>query len=388
MKKSSSRIVILVCGLFIVTFAMVIITYNVTMIRHIESKAQKNLTSTMEQLKDIDSLEDWSDSEVPPDVADLILVDSNYKTYSYYTGFYGRYTRLLSFIKKNGIKEDTFTKEKLNNGSIYYVIKTPNNLSEEGGRGSWLAIYNATSEIEMLTVINIYVILIGLICGIIAAFLALRLAFGIRKMQDQQKKFFENASHELKTPLMSIQGYAEGIYQGVLTDQKQAAAVIMSESDKMSYLVEQILSLSRLESGETEMKPEAINVSDIVNDSLVSLETVITNRGLIVETDSASCRIVADTSQFKTVVINLISNAVKYADTKIAIRNDKKSLSVWNDGGNLTSEDMDHIFDRFYIGKKGQTGIGLALVQEIVTRQNWHITVKNKDDGVMFLIVF
>ena len=138
-----------------------------------------------------------------------------------------------------------------------------------------------------------------------------------------------------------------------------AASVIMSESDKMSALVEEILSLSRLESGETEMNPESISISEIVNDCLVALETVVIKRGLVIETHLEDDKVLADPAQAETAVSNIISNAVKYAMHRIVIRNDDKSLSVWNDGGNLSRENLEHIFDRFYIGEKGQTGIGM-----------------------------
>jgi len=187
---------------------------------------------------------------------------------------------------------------------------------------------------------------------------------------------------------MSIQGYAEGIYQEVVPDQKHAASVIMSESDKMSALVEEILSLSRLESGETEMNPESISISEIVNDCLVALETVVIKRGLVIETHLEDDKVLADPAQAETAVSNIISNAVKYAMHRIVIRNDDKSLSVWNDGGNLSRENLEHIFDRFYIGEKGQTGIGMALAKEIIVRHHWQISVKNKDDGIIFTITY
>ena len=96
----------------------------------------------------------------------------------------------------------------------------------------------------------------------------------------------------------------------------------------------------------------------------------------------------ADASSFETAVMNLLSNAVKYAGSKIVVSCDEHSLSVWNDGGELSENDTKNIFDRFYIGKNGSTGIGLALTKEIVSRHGWKIGVENRSGGPLFTIRF
>ena len=385
MNNTTKKLVVLVCGMFVITLAAVLLIYNVSTTNNIRKKSTAAINYVAKQLRTIDTWEDWDADDEPQQVADFIIVDRNYKVSDYYAA---GYSRLLKWVKTNKPKNDAIVEVSLTNGNTYYIMQVKNNTGIGDKKGYCLIIYNTTSETGLLAEINRFVLIIVLLCGLVTAFLAIKLGVRIKETQDQQKKFFENVSHELKTPLMSIQGYAEGIYQEVVPDQKHAASVIMSESDKMSALVEEILSLSRLESGETEMNPESISISEIVNDCLVALETVVIKRGLVIETHLEDDKVLADPAQAETAVSNIISNAVKYAMHRIVIRNDDKSLSVWNDGGNLSRENLEHIFDRFYIGEKGQTGIGLALAKEIIVRHHWQISVKNKDDGIIFTITY
>jgi signal transduction histidine kinase len=365
--------------------AAVLLIYNVSTTNNIRKKSTESINYVAGQLRTIDTWEDWDDDDEPQQVADVLILDRNYKAEDYYAA---GYSRLLSWVKTNKPQNDEIVNVSLTNGNTYYIMKIKNSTKIGDAKGYCLIVYNTTSETSLLAEINRFVLIIVLLCGGVTAFLAIRLGIRIKETQEQQEKFFENVSHELKTPLMSIQGYAEGIYQDIVPDQKHAASVIMSESDKMSALVEEILSLSRLESGETQMKPESISISEIVNDCLVALETVVIKRGLTVETHLEDDKVMADPTQAETAVTNIISNAVKYAMHRIVIQNDDKSLSVWNDGGNLSKENLEHIFDRFYIGEKGQTGIGMALAREIIVRHHWQISVKNKDDGIMFTITY
>ena len=185
-----------------------------------------------------------------------------------------------------------------------------------------------------------------------------------------------------------VTGYAEGIYDGIITDQKHAVCVIMNETDKMTALVDVILCLSRIESGETELCIEDISVEAVMNNCLVSLESVVIKKGIEVKTDIAGGTVQADAAQMETAVMNLLANAVKYADQRIAICYDKKRLIIWNDGSGITDEDAPHVFERFYIGKNGNTGIGLALTKEIIERHGWRICADTADGGTRFIVRF
>lgn len=274
-------------------------------------------------------------------------------------------------------------------GRSYYVTEVQDRFYSDHSEYVWIIYVDVTAQQYMVDRIDRMEVLIMAVCAAIAAFFGFRLGSGFEKEQDRQKKFFENASHELKTPLMSIQGYAEGISSGVIKDAKEASRIIMNETDKMESLVEEILSLSRIESSAVRFAPEWTGIADEVNDCLVEMEYVIRDRKLSVELHlDEAAKVQADPALFERAVNNLLSNAVKYARSKIVISCDRKSLIVQNDGARLTGDQLAHIFDRFYIGPSGSTGIGLALTQEIVRRHGWKIRAQSDESGVRFTVTF
>ena len=184
----------------------------------------------------------------------------------------------------------------------------------------------------------------------------------------------------------------QGSFSGLCPVKQQVsslAPIVMSETDKMASLVDEILCLSRIESGQVQLKIESVCVADSVNNCLITLESVILKKGLRIETDMAGSCLPADAAQLDTAVINLLSNAVKYASHRIVILFDGRKLSIWNDGSSIDKEEAARIFDRFYIGKTGNTGIGLALTKEIIERHGWRIRVENGSaGGTQFVVDF
>lgn len=273
-------------------------------------------------------------------------------------------------------------------GRTFYVAETEDRFYSTDGTYRWLLYVDVTDQQHLINYVNRIEIIIMAICSALAAYLGIRLGISIEREQDRQKKVFENASHELKTPLMSIQGYAEGIASGVISDTKEASRIIMSETDKMESLVEEILSLSRLESNSVRFSPEMVSIAGMVNDCLVSMEYVIEKRGLSVRLNLDEAKVEADPALFERALTNLISNAVKYAKSEIELSCSRTHLIVRNDGCRLSKDEIAHIFDRFYIGPNGSTGIGLALTQEIVRQHGWRIHAGNYEKGVQFIITF
>ena len=270
----------------------------------------------------------------------------------------------------------------------YYVLKIQDHYLSDDGKYKWILYVDITSQRHLVHLVEQAELLVMIICAVISVFLGVRMGISLELEQEKQKQFFENASHELKTPLMSIQGYAEGIGNGVIDDPKKASRVILSETDKMRDLVEEILALSRLESSQTKLHMESVILPDVINDCLMALEYEIRKRALDVSMNLEQIKVQADPDQLGRVVMNLISNAVKYAESRIYISCEKNYLRIVNDGDVLDEEEKRHIFDRFYIGKRGGTGIGLALVDEIVAQHGWRIRVDNTAQGVAFTITF
>lgn len=312
------------------------------------------------------------------------LVDQNYRTEFYISA---REKLLAEWCKNNPIPNDMVIEAEVGKRD-YYILTMKDRFFGDFDKYRWILYVDVTPQKNLIAMVESIELFIMLICAAVAAMAGFKLGTSLEREQEKQKQFFENASHELKTPLMSIQGYAEGIQTGVIPDAGKAAGYIISEADKMRNLVEEILSLSRLESKGMKLHPDIVKVSDLVNDCLMSLEFSIRKRGLNVSMNLDETRIPADPDQFERVVINLISNAVKYARSKITIICTKTELKVVNDGEALTEEELEHVFDRFYIGTRGSTGIGLALAREIVEKHGWKITARNETDGIAFIVSY
>ena len=211
--------------------------------------------------------------------------------------------------------------------------------------------------------------------------------------EENQKQFFQNASHELRTPLMSIQGYTEGIQLGVFTPD-EATGVILEESKKMTELVNDILYLSRL----NEEQESQLNLSAVDIDLL--LINCLDRIGIIAEKASKEVRgsfqsvtnlsMKTDSDKLERGIINILTNAIRYATSEVLLKahvhHDELIITITNDGPLIDEKDLPHIFDRFYKGKGGNTGIGLAITQDIVTSLEGHVKAQNLEAGVQFII--
>jgi signal transduction histidine kinase len=391
MKRTTLKLITVLFLTLLLSFTALLLVFRHVMSNHIETNASQAIEYVKEELSDPelyyddDALFEWEQThEMPSTVASCLLVGKTYKTQSYELA---RRRELAKWCSRHGAPDGTTQSVSLG-GRAYFVSQIPNTTEEGNGEGIWIIYVDVTGENALIRRMDLDMILVMVLCAALACVCGIRIGVSIERGQERQKKFFENASHELKTPLMSIQGYAEGICSGVIQDEKHAAAVIMSESDKMTALVEEILCLSRFESGETRLHRESVSVPGLVNNCLVSLESVIVKKGLSVETHLEEAEVQADVGNLETAFTNLLSNAVKYGRSRIVIACDSRSLSVWNDGEKLSKEDAAHIFERFYIGKNGSTGIGLALTKEIIERHGWQLQLRNREDGPEFVIKF
>ncbi|MBC2575153.1 sensor histidine kinase [Peptostreptococcus canis] len=211
----------------------------------------------------------------------------------------------------------------------------------------------------------------------------------ISKSEQIQKQFFQNASHELRTPLMSIQGYAEGLKYDVIKDKQNAYDIIISESDKMTKLVDEILFLSKFESEAP--KKERIKVSEILYDCASSMDSIAKERNIEFAFDiDGDFTIIGDEDMIQRAFSNIISNAIRYAKSKIDIEckseGEKLYLSIKDDGCGILEEDLPHIFERFYKGKGGKFGIGLSMAKEIIGKHSGVIYVDSKFGSTIFTI--
>ncbi|EQC68838.1 sensor histidine kinase [Streptococcus sp. HSISB1] len=211
--------------------------------------------------------------------------------------------------------------------------------------------------------------------------------------QRSQQLFFQNSSHELRTPLMSIQGYAEAIQEGVAADDKEAAAVILDESRKMAELVDDILTLSKMESTQQTLKLESFNLIDLLYDVSWHLKAKADARGISFKHDFEEdyLDIEADEKLIERAITNILSNAVRYAKKEITISSrrltNQVEICLSNDGNPISVKDQAHLFERFYKGEGGHFGIGLAITKEIIDRHHGKIQVESTKDRTTFVIM-
>lgn len=216
--------------------------------------------------------------------------------------------------------------------------------------------------------------------------------FGYKlKGAEQQQTFFQNASHELKTPLMAIQGYAEGIQAGVM-DTGSAAEVILEESDRMTELVEELLDISKIDMGRQQLALSEMDIRELLYDSIRAVESAAAARGITIAPDFSEEPIMVkcDDTQMRRAVTNILTNGLRYArsELRLTCRADRRQVTIriQDDGDGIAEADLPHIFDRFYMGRSGKSGIGLALTREIIHLHKGTIRARNGDTGAVFEI--
>ena len=211
----------------------------------------------------------------------------------------------------------------------------------------------------------------------------------LAESENIQKRFFQNASHELKTPLMSIQGYAEGIKYHVIP-KEEATDVILKESAKMADLINEILFLSKMEACEPEF--EDVDISSIIAEAADNFRLMAKekNVNIICETKTASI-VSADVKLIERLISNLLSNGIRYAKSEIKLScetTDKETIiKVSDDGDGIDKEDIPHIFERFYKGKGGKFGIGLSMASDIAKLHKGRLEVVSGENGTIFTLI-
>ncbi|HAO60982.1 MAG TPA: hypothetical protein DCQ90_03345 [Erysipelotrichaceae bacterium] len=215
----------------------------------------------------------------------------------------------------------------------------------------------------------------------------------LKQGEEAQKDFLQNASHELRTPLMSIQGYAEGISNGIFKDAEKTAEIIAEESKRLTVLVDELLTLSRIEAGNYVGQFDTLNVSDEIKDYVQRATGYATmqKKTIHLTVPDEPLLILADESLLFKAVYNVLTNAIKYASSNVdvTVMQDQKTvvLRIEDDGQGISEKDLPHIFKRFYKGKNGNFGLGLAIAKTSVEFMGGKISARNTK-GALFEISF
>ena len=395
MKNIKLRIVYLILGSALLLFALFMLAVNLIIPAHFVREAKKALLNEAEYQNrtvpytydEPDYDEDWEEGYFfTPSIVFLELEDG-YRPNTWNRDAYLLEKKLLEYCAGRDITLDQCYTFKTDRHHLIFM-----SAQENYGDGEEPYSYIMYIDIGPITryIVTLNWVFFAVLLAISSVMCLLGFRFGrdIEKEAERQQTFFQNASHELKTPLMAIQGYAEGIQAGVM-DAGGAAEVILEESDRMTELVEELLDISKIDMGRQQLALSEMDVRELLYDSIRAVEPIAAGGIAIVpdfpeEPVMVSC----DDTRLRRAVTNILSNGVRYARSQLRLtcRADKRhvTIRIQDDGDGIAEEDLPRIFDRFYMGKSGKSGIGLALTKEIVHLHKGTIRARNGDTGAVF----
>ncbi len=227
-----------------------------------------------------------------------------------------------------------------------------------------------------------------------------RLKEDIEQKEKLEKMRNEFLGNELKTPIALIQGYAEGLKEGVNDDPKDRefyCDVIMDEAAKMNQMVRNLLTLNQLEFGDEDIVFERFDLTELIRGILQSMEILAEQEGIrVIFRQEQRVYVWADEFKVEQVVRNYVSNAFHHVDkekvveVRIRTEENKARVTVFNTGAPIAEEDVGHIWEKFYKADKAHTreyggnGIGLSIVKAIMESFHQKYGVNNYDNGVEF----
>ena len=216
-----------------------------------------------------------------------------------------------------------------------------------------------------------------------------QMAASLARAQGTQRQFLMSVSHDLRTPLTSIRGFAEALYDGATTDVHYASGIIVSEAGRLERLVTDLLELAKLEAGAFSLQCRALDLSEVVSDTAQAFAPAASALGLAVQISTAppsSVTCDADRDRLGQVVANLIENALKFGASEVVVSTGESAGRPWvaveDDGPGIPEQDLPRVFERLYQsrsseGRKLGSGLGLAIVDELVVAMGGQVAVQS-----------
>ena len=398
MKNIKLRIVYLILGSALLLSALFVLAVNVIIPSHFVNEAKKALLNEAEYQNraipytydEPDYDENWEEGYFfTPSIVFLELEDG-YRHNTWNRDTYRLEKKLLEYCAGRDITLGQCYTFKTDRHHLIFM-----SVQEE--QDDWEKPYAYIMYIDIGPITRYIVTLnwafFGVLLAISSVMCLLGFRFGrdIEKEAERQQTFFQNASHELKTPLMAIQGYAEGIQAGVM-DTDSAAEVILAESDRMTELVEELLDISKIDMGRQPLTLSETDIRELLYDGIRAVEPAAAASGITIAPDfpEEPIMVKCDDTQMRRAVTNILTNGVRYARSELRLTcrayRRQVTIQIQDDGDGIAEEDLPHIFDRFYMGRSGKTGIGLALTKEIIHLHKGTIRAYNGDAGAVFEI--
>ena len=400
MKNIKLRIVYLILGAALLLFALFMLAVNLIIPAHFVREAKKALISeaqyqnrTIPYTDDESFFDDeWNDTEehfLTPSIVFLELDNANQSS-GWNRDAYRLEKKLLEYCKGRDLSLNQCYTFKTDRHHLIFM-----SVQEE--QDDWEKPYAYIMYIDIgpitryIVTLNWAFFAVLLAISSVMCLLGFRFGRDIEKEAERQQTFFQNASHELKTPLMAIQGYAEGIQAGVM-DTGSAAEVILTESDRMTELVEELLDISKIDMGRQPLTLSETDIRELLYDSIRAVEPAAAASGITIAPDfpEEPVMVKCDDTQMRRAVTNILTNGLRYAHSQLCLTcwPDKRNviIRIQDDGDGIAEGDLPHIFERFYMGKSGKSGIGLALTREIIHLHKGTIHAYNGDTGAVFEI--
>lgn len=322
----------------------------------------------------------------------------------------GNLVRINSYIDMSRETYEEAAKTVISTNKEYGTIKLDNRIwmyhvRESGGIGihnnppimfdnnsNYIVFLDITDSIDnlrnlLLTFIVVGALMLGVIY-LISLYFAKRAIKGIEEAWNKQKQFVADASHEFKTPIAVINANADALLLGEKGKKKKWIEYIKAETNRMNRLVTDLLYLATTENIDIEFENVTFNISEIVNNIILSMETVIYEKELVLNQNiEEDLFFKGDASKIEQIMIILIDNAIKYTDKlgkiKIDLKRNNKTIefSVENTGTGIEKENLSKVFDRFYrkdaarTGTDNSYGLGLSIAKVAIERMGGKINV-------------
>lgn len=223
----------------------------------------------------------------------------------------------------------------------------------------------------------------------------------LSKLENMRRGFIADVSHELRTPLTLIKGYTKGLMDVELPENKKDEyfKIICEETDRLTELINNLLDLSRMESGSNTLNIESFNINELIRRNILKFSNGLEKKNIHVEIEfkKEPLWVAADRESISQVIANLIDNAVKFMNNEdtltidTCIKDNKALISIKDTGIGIPDDEIKNIWERFYKGDKSRsrqvkgTGLGLAIVKEIIKSHNEDIIVESKvGEGTRF----
>ncbi len=217
----------------------------------------------------------------------------------------------------------------------------------------------------------------------------------LKESDERNVRFFQNISHDLRTPLVAITGYAQGIQHGIMEDPRKAAGIILAESLRMTNLVESILTISKMDSNDLPLNMISMDMEEFLEEQIELLKGISDEKELLFRAVDDAVYVQSDPDLTARIIQNVVANCIRHAEKTVTVElmagEQWGVVRITDDGAGFSQKDISRVFERFYYGADGVFGIGLSIVLAGMEYMGGSVTVSNRelpDHGAVYELLF